>query len=107
MPVVYVDERERSSKVPQLLIEKGVTVIFKFLDVGDYVISNRIGIERKTAIDFAKSIADGRLFDQASRLLQTFEKAIIVIEGSLRRATKMTNLKLLYPYPKPVLCMLL
>jgi DNA excision repair protein ERCC-4 len=93
MPVVYVDERERSSKVPQLLIEKGVTVIFKFLDVGDYVISNRIGIERKTAIDFAKSIVDGRLFDQASRLLQTFEKAIIVIEGSLRRATKMTNLK--------------
>jgi DNA excision repair protein ERCC-4 len=93
VPVVHVDERERNSKVPQFLMEKGVTVIFKFLDVGDYVVSDRIGIERKTAIDFAKSIVDGRLFDQASRLLQAFEKAIIVIEGGLRKVARTTNLK--------------
>jgi DNA excision repair protein ERCC-4 len=93
MPVVYVDERERSSKVPQILMEKGVTIIFKFLDVGDYVVYDRVGIERKTAVDFAKSIVDGRLFDQASRLVQAFEKVIIVIEGSIREAAKISNLK--------------
>jgi DNA excision repair protein ERCC-4 len=93
MPVVYVDERERSSKVPQILMEKGVTIIFKFLDVGDYVVYDKVGIERKTAVDFAKSIVDGRLFDQASRLVQAFEKVIIVIEGSIREAAKISNLK--------------
>jgi DNA excision repair protein ERCC-4 len=93
MPVVYVDERERNSKVPQLLTQKGVTVIYKFLEVGDYIVSNRVGIERKSAADFAKSIVDGRLFDQASRLKAAFEKPIIIVEGSIFKATKEVNLR--------------
>ncbi|MEL9939884.1 MAG: ERCC4 domain-containing protein [Ignisphaera sp.] len=93
MVVVYVDEREKNSKVPQILLGKGVTVIFKFLSVGDYVISNSIGIERKTASDFIKSLVDGRLFDQATRLVNEFEKAIMIIEGSLKEAARLSNVR--------------
>ncbi|MEM1678014.1 MAG: ERCC4 domain-containing protein [Ignisphaera sp.] len=82
MVIVYVDEREKRSSVPMILKSKGVTVLFKQLSVGDYVISNVIGIERKTAIDFAKSLVDGRLFDQAKRIAETFEKPVMILEGN-------------------------
>ncbi len=93
MVIVYVDERERNSKVPQILISKGVTIIFKLLNVGDYIISNKVGIERKTASDFIKSLVDGRLFDQASRLVNEYEKAVIIIEGSLKEAARFSNVR--------------
>ncbi|HIP56599.1 MAG TPA: hypothetical protein EYH02_00800 [Ignisphaera aggregans] len=93
MVVVYVDEREKSSRVPSLLSSMGVTVIFKALDVGDYIVSERIGIERKSANDFVKSIVDGRLFDQARRLREVFEKPVIIIEGSLSKALKAFNVR--------------
>jgi len=93
MPVVYVDVREKGSGVPEALSKKGVSLIFKQLDVGDYIVSSRIGIERKTAEDYIKSLIDGRLFDQARRLAEAFEKPIIIIEGSLSSATKISNVK--------------
>ncbi len=88
MVLVYVDERERNSKVPQILASRGVTVMFKVLDVGDYIVSERVGIERKSAYDFVKSLIDGRLFDQARRLCEAFERPVIIIEGSLSQVLK-------------------
>ena len=93
MVVVYVDEREKSSRVPSLLSSMGVTVIYKALDVGDYIVSERIGVERKSANDFVKSIVDGRLFDQARRLREVFEKPVMIIEGSLSKALKAFNVR--------------
>ncbi len=52
------------------------------------MISSVIGIERKTTIDFAKSLVDGRLFDQAKRMSETFEKPVIIIEGKFEDAQK-------------------
>jgi len=89
--VIFVDERERNSEVPQRLSAMGATVVFKMLDVGDYIVSERVGIERKNSLDFVKSLIDGRLFDQAKRLVEVFEKPVLVVEGSLRKALKMTN----------------
>jgi len=93
MVVVYVDEREKSSRVPSILSSMGVTVIYKVLDVGDYIVSERIGIERKSANDFVKSIVDKRLFDQAKRLREVFEKPVMIIEGSLSKALKAFNIR--------------
>ena len=89
MVVIYVDERERNSEVPKRLQALGASVIFKVLDVGDYIVSERVGIERKSASDFVKSIVDGRLFNQVKRLSEAFEKPVIVVEGSVFRALKM------------------
>jgi ERCC4-type nuclease len=86
--VVYVDERERNSKVPEYLTAKGVTFLFKMLDVGDYIIGNTIGVERKTANDYINSIIDGRLFTQLSRLKEKYDKAILIIEGNTYKILK-------------------
>jgi ERCC4-type nuclease len=42
-----------------------------------------IGIERKTISDLLASVKDGRLFDQVTRLCDTYEYPVLLIEGSL------------------------
>ncbi|NJE47785.1 DEAD/DEAH box helicase [Thermococcus sp. GR7] len=81
--VVYVDSRELRSGVPKHLRELGAEVEVKTLDVADYVVSEEVGIERKSANDFIQSIIDGRLFDQVERLKKAYEKPVIIIEGQL------------------------
>ncbi|MCD6524403.1 MAG: DEAD/DEAH box helicase [Thermococcus sp.] len=81
--VVYVDSRELRSGVPKILKELGAEIEVKTLDVADYVVSEEVGIERKSANDFIQSIIDGRLFDQVERLKRAYEKPVIIIEGEL------------------------
>ncbi len=82
MPKIIVDERERSSKIPHILSRLGDYIVYRMLDVGDYIVANTIAVERKTIPDLVKSIFDGRLFDQVRRLLEVYERAIILIQGS-------------------------
>jgi ERCC4-type nuclease len=81
--VVYVDNRELRSGVPKHLKGLGADVEIRTLDVADYVVSEDVGIERKSANDFIQSIIDGRLFDQVERLKRAYEKPVIIIEGEL------------------------
>ncbi|MEO2152454.1 MAG: ERCC4 domain-containing protein, partial [Thermococcus sp.] len=81
--VVYVDSRELRSGVPKILKELGAEIEVRTLDVADYVVSEEVGIERKSANDFIQSIIDGRLFDQVERLKRAYEKPVIIIEGEL------------------------
>ena len=82
---VYVDEREKRSEVPKILKEKyGIAVVWQQLPVADYVISDRVAIERKTMRDLVNSLKDGRLFNQAKRLKEEYEKPFFLIEGSWR-----------------------
>ncbi|ACS33669.1 DEAD/DEAH box helicase [Thermococcus gammatolerans] len=81
--VIYVDSRELRSGVPKILKELGAEIEVKTLDVADYVVSEEVGIERKSANDFIQSIIDGRLFDQVERLKRAYEKPVIIIEGEL------------------------
>jgi len=77
-----VDYRESKCSVPFLLKEMGVKVKFKFLEIGDYVISPEIAVERKTLRDFASSLFDGRLFQQADRLSSNYSSPFMIIEGN-------------------------
>ena len=88
---VYVDERERGSGVPEVLQELGVAVVFQQLGVGDYIVSDRAAVERKTVEDLAKSVFDGRLFDQARRLSEYYEMPIVLVEGDLSELERVTS----------------
>lgn len=90
---VIVDERERSSGIPEELKKFDVFVKFDTLIVGDYLISSDVVVERKSASDFINSIIDGRLFDQAGRLKDSYERPIIIVEGELGRAMKYVQLR--------------
>ncbi|MCX6666014.1 MAG: helix-hairpin-helix domain-containing protein, partial [Euryarchaeota archaeon] len=51
------------------------------LDVGDYILSSRIGVERKTVDDFLESMISGHLFAQIKRLREAYSRPILIIEG--------------------------
>ncbi|MCD6171350.1 MAG: hypothetical protein J7J36_02910 [Thermoplasmata archaeon] len=78
-PKIIADTREVFSGLPKILSLKA-DVEIKQLPVGDYILSERVAIERKRADDFIDSIIRKRLFDQVKRLKDAYEMAIIVIE---------------------------
>jgi len=78
---VIVDQREYRSNVVRNLAVKGVTIEPQQLDVGDYVLSSRIGVERKNTQDFISSLIDGKLFKQIQRLRDAYSRPILIIEG--------------------------
>ena len=80
---VVVDEREKPSGVPDLLKEFGLQVEYRMLEVGDYVVSWECAVERKGERDFLKSLYSGRLFDEAHRLCETYDRPVLIVEGRL------------------------
>lgn len=79
--IVLVDSRELGAIVTRELAKLGVLVRSQTLEVGDFVLSDRVVVERKDVEDFASSIIDGRLFQQAGRLKESYAKPIIIVEG--------------------------
>ena len=77
---IYVDTRELRSEVVKILSQE-YRIVSKQLSVGDYVLSDRLAVERKTTEDFLESIKDGRLFQQIKNLRDSYKKAILLIEG--------------------------
>jgi Fanconi anemia group M protein len=80
--VVTVDHREGSSALAARLRQEGLTVEIATLPVGDVRIGDRILIERKGTRDFVDSLLDGRLLDQATRLVGAAPRALLILEGA-------------------------
>lgn len=79
LPDIIADDRE-DKKVLRLLSENANVKINR-LEIGDYILSNRIGVERKSSNDFIESLIQGRLFHQLLSLSNTFEIPILIVEG--------------------------
>lgn len=79
--VIKVDKRETRSGIKDYLLNCGCVVEEENLQIADYIVSDRVAIERKTYSDMVSSIMDGRLFSQVKELTNNFEKPIILIEG--------------------------
>lgn len=83
-PVVCViaDDREtKSGVVSELGRIDGVHLIVRRLKEGDYEVDGRCLFERKTLVDFANSIKDGRLFVQAHRMRKSHLPFALILEG--------------------------
>ncbi len=80
---ILCDSRETASSVVRTLSLMGLSLKLEQLPVGDYIISERVGIERKSAKDFNDSIIDGRLFSELSELREKFIRPILILEGDL------------------------
>lgn len=79
-PHIYMDHRETPGGVARHLHELGATLEPRQLDVGDFVLSDRIVVERKTCADFVDSLVDGRLFEQL-KSLKSYPRPFLVLEG--------------------------
>ena len=75
---IIVDVREKNMAK---LLHNYADVELRTLEVGDYVLSDRVVVERKTTDDFVDSIIDKRLFNQLKNLKKV-EKPLLIIEGS-------------------------
>ncbi|NHW23051.1 MAG: DEAD/DEAH box helicase [Archaeoglobales archaeon] len=77
---ILVDSREMRSEVVKLLREFGANLEIKNLEIADYVLSDRVAVERKTVDDFVDSLISDRLFQQLLKL-KTYPRPLIVLEG--------------------------
>ncbi len=80
LPTVFVDTRETAEFVRRLR-HRGALVEVKQLDIGDFILSSDVAVERKTMDDFVKSIFDGRLFRQLVNMSAKYRRPILIIQG--------------------------
>lgn len=83
---VIVDVREFMSPLPAVLHAKGLHVIPLTLEVGDYVLSPEVCVERKSLTDLRGSLISGRLYQQAEAMCRHYRTAVLLIEFEGDRA---------------------
>jgi DNA excision repair protein ERCC-4 len=79
-PRVVVDVREFRSSLPSLLHGRSMVVVPCMLTVGDYVLSPKICVERKSIKDLITSFKDGRLYAQVETMFEHYESPMLLIE---------------------------
>lgn len=87
---VLVDTRELRSKLPMLLYQSKLTIVPLTLEVGDFILSKDIGIERKSVPDLYGSFASGRLFNQAEALCRHYKYPCLLIELDTAKPLSLT-----------------
>ncbi len=81
--LIKADFREDISGIGELLERKyKVGVVREQLKTGDYIIHGEIVVERKTSLDFVRSLIDGRIFRQAANMKRFFDSAFFIVEGN-------------------------
>ncbi len=80
--VILADHREASSNVTRHLKSHDADIRETQLKVGDYIVSERVAVERKAIPDFLQSIIDQRLFRQMEELVCSYEKPVLILEGN-------------------------
>ncbi len=88
---IFADSRE--SDLADLLHSKGAKVNLGALKTGDFILSEDVGCERKEVVDFVNSLLDGRLFDQAKRMKETFTKPFFILEGDFNLFFSVRNVQ--------------
>ncbi|KAL3331023.1 hypothetical protein AABB24_034697 [Solanum stoloniferum] len=79
---VIVDMREFMSTLPNVLHQKGMRIIPVTLEVGDYILSPLICVERKSISDLFGSFASGRLYHQVEMMSRYYRIPVLLIEFS-------------------------
>jgi DNA excision repair protein ERCC-4 len=77
---VLVDMREFRSSLPSILHLKGFLVEPITLEVGDYILSTNICVERKSLFDLIQSLQSGRLYRQAEMMIRYYKLPALLIE---------------------------
>jgi Fanconi anemia group M protein len=81
---IVVDQRELDSAIARnLSTREGMATRLETLAVGDYVVSDRVAVERKTVSDFLDTLTGGdrSLFEQVGDLSRHYARPVVLIEG--------------------------
>uniref|UniRef100_UPI00358FF26B DNA repair endonuclease XPF isoform X2 n=1 Tax=Myxine glutinosa TaxID=7769 RepID=UPI00358FF26B len=80
IPRVVVDMREFRSELPALLHRRGFQIEPVTLEVGDYVLTPQLCVERKSISDLVSSLNNGRLFSQCTAMSRRYPRPALLIE---------------------------
>ena len=82
---IVVDQRELDSNIARDLSKRdGVETRLETLAVGDYVLSDRVAVERKTVSDLLSTLTGGderSVFEQVGDLTRHYSRGVLVLEG--------------------------
>jgi Fanconi anemia group M protein len=81
---VVVDQRELDSTIARdLSTREGIEVRLETLEVGDYVLSDRVVVERKEVGDFLDTLTGGdrSVFEQVGDMGRHYARPVVVLEG--------------------------
>ena len=84
--LVKIDNREqdRIKTATEYYQQQGLTVSVEELEIGDYIFTDgneSVAFEFKTTADFVASIQDGRVFNQAINMAETYPYNFVIIQG--------------------------
>ncbi|GAA0223686.1 DEAD/DEAH box helicase [Haladaptatus pallidirubidus] len=81
---IVADQRELDANIARdLSAREGVDVRLETLAVGDYVLSDRVVVERKSVSDFLDTLVGGdrSVFEQVGDMNRHYARPIVIIEG--------------------------
>ncbi|MBX0304058.1 DEAD/DEAH box helicase [Haloarcula salinisoli] len=81
---IVADQRELDSTIARdLSTREGIETRLETLAVGDYVLSDRVVVERKTVSDFLDTLTGGdrSMFEQVGDATRNYARPVVVIEG--------------------------
>ncbi|XP_071550106.1 DNA repair endonuclease XPF [Panulirus ornatus] len=77
---IIVDMREFRSELPALIHKRGIEIDPVTIEVGDYILTPDICVERKSLSDLIGSLNSGRLYNQAQAMTRYYKRPILLIE---------------------------
>ncbi|XP_068003195.1 DNA repair endonuclease XPF [Melanerpes formicivorus] len=77
---VIVDMREFRSELPSLIHRRGIDIEPVTLEVGDYILTPDVCVERKSISDLIGSLNNGRLYAQCISMSRYYKRPILLIE---------------------------
>ncbi|KAL0051045.1 hypothetical protein WJX82_001096 [Trebouxia sp. C0006] len=77
---LVIDVREFMSSLPSVLHQQGLQIVPVTLEVGDYILSPEMCVERKSISDLKGSFISGRLYHQAEAMSRNYKTPILLIE---------------------------
>ena len=81
---IVADQRELDSHIARdLSTREGIETRLETLEVGDYVLSDRVVVERKAVDDFLETLVGGdrSLFEQVGAAARHYARPVVVVEG--------------------------
>ncbi|WP_136688909.1 DEAD/DEAH box helicase [Halorhabdus amylolytica] len=81
---IVIDQRELDSAIGRDLARReGIETRLETLEVGDYVLSDRVVVERKTVSDFLDTLTGGdrSVFEQVKDDARYYDRPVVILEG--------------------------
>ncbi|MCU4972246.1 DEAD/DEAH box helicase [Halobacteria archaeon AArc-m2/3/4] len=81
---IVADQREMDANIARDLSRREeIEIRLETLDVGDYICSDRVAVERKSVADFVDSLvgSERSIFEQVGDMARHYARPIVVVEG--------------------------